>query len=305
MPRQFTLTFRVNPVNLHGDYHGPARKATYTETAVFTLPVAAPATTPIPDYMPYMGLGVMFDEQYMRISHETARAFYYRYEQPDLQQALEHYREVIRLDQERARETGQPSLDSQAWVDLGEVLRQLGRKQEAHAALEEAVREAIYPDGQRKRAEEALEALNGDIAWSVGRTAPSFSATDLNGQPQSPERYRGQVLLIDLWATWDEKTRADLPTLKALYDQYSGKGLAILGIGLDWHTAVFRQFVKERALAWPQVHHEKAWGGPLHRSFGSPKPPHTILIDRQGTIRSIDLHGPALEKAVAALLAGG
>lgn len=310
LPRQFTLTFHVYPKNLHAGDHvperrasnGPVSKASYTETAVFTLPVAASATALVPDYMPYMGLGLMFDDASMRSSHERARAFYYRYEQSDLAKALDHYREVIRQDQQRARETGLSGPASQAWLDLGEVLRQMGQKQEARAALEESVRAAVYPDGARKRAEEALEALNGDMAWSAGHPAPSFAATDLNGQPQSPERYRGQVLLIDLWATWDEKTRTDLPTLKALYDQYSGKGLAILGIGVDRHKPAFRKFVKECALPWPQVHDGKGWGGPLHRSFGSPKPPRTFLIDRQGTIRSIDLHGPALEKAVAALL---
>jgi tetratricopeptide (TPR) repeat protein len=304
-PRRFTLTFRANPVNLHGNYNDPGRKSVYTETAVFTLPVAAPATELVPDYMPYMASGFDAKGDEIRRSRARARAFYYRYEQPDLPRALEYYREAIRLDEEQARETGQRSIDSETWRDIGEVLRELGRKEEAREALQEAVRAALYPDSVRQGAEEALEALNGDIAWSVGRPAPSFTATDLNGQPQSPERYRGQVLLIDLWATWDEKSRAELSTLKALYDQYSGKGLAIVGIGLDWHTAVFRQFVKERALPWPQVHEEKAWGGPLHRSFGSPKPPYTILIDRQGTIRALDLHGPALEKAVAALLAGG
>src|SRR5207253_316863 len=125
----------------------------------------------------------------------------------------------------RAREAGQPFHDSETWRNIGTLLRQMGRKEEARAALEEAIRGAIYADSNRHNSEEALEALKRDVAWSVGRPIPSFSARDLEGHPQSPERYRGQVLLIDLWSTWDEKTRADLPTLKALHDQYHGQGL--------------------------------------------------------------------------------
>jgi tetratricopeptide (TPR) repeat protein len=304
-PRRFTLTFRVSPINMHGGYHDPERKAVYTETAVFPLPVPGPSTALVPDYMQYMARGFEFQDADLHSRHAKARAWYYRYEKQDLPRALEYYREVVRLGEERARETGQPFLDSETWRDIGEVLRALGQKEEARVALERAVREAMYPDANRKGAEEALEALKGEMAWSVGRPAPSFTATDLNGQVQSPERYRGQVLLIDLWATWDDKTRADLPTLKALSDQYGGKGLAILGIGVDWHAPAFRAFVKDHEIPWPQVHDGKGWGGSLARSFGQPKPPRTFLIDRRGTIRAVDLHGPALEKAVAALLTAG
>jgi len=73
-PRRFTVTFRVNSVNLHDDPHSPARKADYSQTAIFTLPVAAPATALIPDYMPEMPEGFEFNEEFMRTYHERARA---------------------------------------------------------------------------------------------------------------------------------------------------------------------------------------------------------------------------------------
>jgi hypothetical protein len=304
-PRRFTITFRANPVNLHDDPHAPARKAEYTATAVFTLSVAAPATALIPDYMAYMPEGSMFNEPFMRASHERSRAFYARYEQPDLAKALAHYQAIIRMHQEQARQTGQPVLDPQTWMDMGHVLRQMGRKQEARSAFEEATRDALYPDAQRRMAKEALEAVNRDLAWSVGRTASSFAGTDLDGRPQSPQRYRGQVLLINVWGTGDEKESADLPTLRALHDRYRRQGLAILGVGLSSDEPAFRKFVKERALPWPQVYEQSGSRDLLGLldTYGSPPPPRTILIDRQGIIRTVDLHGPALQKAVTELLA--
>jgi peroxiredoxin len=300
-----TLTFQANPVNLHDDPHAPAPKTDYSATAVFTLPVAAPAAVLAPDYMPYLPMGDMFNAEFMRTSHERARAFYARYEQPDLAKALAHYQEILRLHQEQARRTGQPVLDSQTWVDMGHVLRQMGRKQEARAAFEEGVRDALYPDDQRRMAKEALEAVDRDLAWSVGRPAPAFTVTDLNGRPQSPQRYRGQVLVIHLWATGDEKERTDLPTLKALHDRYSGRGVAVLGVGVDVDEPAFRKFVKEHDLPWPQVYERS--GSPdllgLVDLYGSPAAPRTILIDRRGAIRALDLHGPALQSAVEKLLA--
>ncbi len=63
-PRRFTLTFQVNPVNLHGAYEDPDKEADYSEKVVFTLPVQRPTTALLPDWMPYMAMGV--DEEDFR-----------------------------------------------------------------------------------------------------------------------------------------------------------------------------------------------------------------------------------------------
>ncbi len=61
-PRRFTITFQVNPTNLHGDWDGPVLKTNLSETARFTLPVQRPATALVPDYMPYMFMGLWREE---------------------------------------------------------------------------------------------------------------------------------------------------------------------------------------------------------------------------------------------------
>ena len=83
-------------------------------------------------------------------------------EQPDLPHALEYYQEIIRLHHDEERETGMVWRDYGAWIGLGTVLQEMGRKDEARAAFEEAVREADYPAFARKEAEAALAALNAD-----------------------------------------------------------------------------------------------------------------------------------------------
>lgn len=61
-PRRFTLTFRVNPTNLHGDWDGPVLKMSLSATTSFTLPVERPAVALVPDYMPYMFISLRAED---------------------------------------------------------------------------------------------------------------------------------------------------------------------------------------------------------------------------------------------------
>jgi hypothetical protein len=311
-PRQITVTFRVPPANLHGT----ARvKKPYMETATLTLPLEHPTAALLPDYMTHVAVGLQ--ERDVPIARAHARGFYYElglpdrldFVKPDLPRALEYHHEVIRLREQREKETGQPGFNPETWENIGRVLRKMGRLQETRAAFQKAIREAISPGHERRQAEEALEAVEGEIAWQPGRTAPSFRATDLEGKEQSPEQYRGQVLLIHLWHAWDDspddsaKGRADLPVVADLYRKHQEQGLAVLGIGIHFRMPKLLKVVEQHRLTWPQICDGQGWRGKLHRQLGTPAVPHTILIDRQGTIRAVGLHGPALRKAVAELVA--
>jgi peroxiredoxin len=301
----------VHPVNLHGTYEDPEVKATYTETATFTLPVDTPATALVPDYMPYMA-GYIRARDILRDRSRT-RAHYYRHERNDLPRAAGLYREMLRLRDEYAREQGQPVMDPDTWLELGEVLQAMGRLEEARAAFEQALRESIYPGYPRDEARQKLEAVKAALTTSPGHPAPAFTATDLDGRPQSPARYRGQVLLIDFWAPWNKANVAEIPRLKALYSRYRADGFTILSVGITMDIAAEkgRQTVEQHQPPWPQVFdlrsRENQYTGQIARLYGysnyvTPLPMR-FLVDRQGIIRHTGLSGPALEKAVAELVA--
>jgi outer membrane lipoprotein-sorting protein len=247
-PRKFTLRFLVSPENVHGARDEPRVQAQYTEKAVFTLPVDKPATALIPDYMPYMAHGP-WQAHSLRRGQAQKRAHYYRFEQEDLPRAVEYYHQILRERDERARETGQPSFDTQTWFDLGQSLHRLGRKEEARAAYEQAVREAIYPGYPRDEARKALEALKADLSLQRGSRPPAFSATDLDGQRQSPARYQGQVLVIDFWQPGGKGWLSERKRLKALYEKYHDSGLAVLSVSLSEDRDQLREIVKEHQLA--------------------------------------------------------
>jgi peroxiredoxin len=141
-----------------------------------------------------------------------------------------------------------------------------------------------------------------ELAWSVGRKAPSVTGIDLEGRRISTDRYRGQVLLMDLWSRWSH----DSLDLRTLYQRYHGRGLAILGVALDVDEAALRRFVREQNLVWPQLHDGHEWRSKIAGQFGYRHAvtalPRTILVDQRGVVRAVDLHGSALRKAVARLM---
>lgn len=304
-PRRFTLTFHVQPIAHHGK--DPVPDENFSASSSFILIVERHAAPLLPDYMPYMATGGLQPSDLMR-SRAMARAQYYRYQGRDLPRALAFYREILRLRDERAREISEPILDPDTWVLVAEVLREMGRKQEALEALDRASQEARYSHSTQAEVRRAMESVQAEIAWSPGRPAPGFTATDVEGQPQSLDRYRGQVLLIDFWSTWDKPPLVELPRLKALYDRYHSQAFAILGVGMNVDydrndPRAFRRIVQERQIPWPQLFDGRGWEGQAARLFGVRHTPSNILLDRHGVIHAVNLRGPALEKAVAELVA--
>ena len=150
-PREFTITFRVNPVNLHGSAADPEMTAVYSQVWRYSMKVERPATAGAPDYMPFMALpisdGVLAD------LNDSQRAEYYQRHGRDLERSLALYRKKAEATQERMRRTGQRILMPQTWLHMYEVLTTLGRREEARAALLKARDDCLHRDG------------DGDSVW--------------------------------------------------------------------------------------------------------------------------------------------
>jgi len=135
----------------------------------------------------------------------------------------------------------------------------------------------------------------------VGKPAPEFTAKDLAGRTVSLDALRGKYVLLDFWATWCAPCVAELPRLQAAYARYHGRGLEVVGVSLDDTKAAVTDFVKARAVAWPQLH-SGTCEADLVEAFGVGTIPATFLIDPRGVIVRLELRGPALDKALESLL---
>ncbi len=112
--------------------------------------------------------------------------------------------------------------------------------------------------------------------------APMFETPDIAGQTQRLADYRGKVVLVDIWATWCEPCRNEMPALDKLYQSRKGGGLLVVGLS-DESVETQRAFLSQVPVTYPLL--TGTAGVPtFYRDIG--KYPASFLIDRHGMLRS-------------------
>jgi len=139
----------------------------------------------------------------------------------------------------------------------------------------------------------------------VGSVFPDFSVKDIDGQPLSIVKYRGNVLLVDFWATWCGPCLREMPDIIQAYNQYHNKGFEIIGVSLDreMDQAKLIDFIKQNDMPWQQFYDGKLWANELAVKYGVESIPTSYLLDREGKIIAVQPHGPALELTIENALA--
>lgn len=142
------------------------------------------------------------------------------------------------------------------------------------------------------------------VQFPAGRQPPDFDEKSLSGSPISIARLKGNVVLIDFWATWCPPCRAELPKVIQLYKQYHSQGFEIIGVSLDSDRDTLDKFLKQQnGMTWPQYFDGQGWGNKLVGEYDVHGIPSTLLIGRDGKIIEAELHGQELEDAVAKAVA--
>ena len=157
------------------------------------------------------------------------------------------------------------------------------------------------PNVEDKKSEQksASDAPKVSHAEKIGKPAMDFEVIDLKGQELSLKKYRGQVVLLDFWATWCFPCRAEMPHLKRVYDKYKDQKFEVIGISLDHGRAVLDSYIEKQNITWLQFLDEDRAVTQMYNVKGIPA---TFLIDGEGIVRKVELRGRALEEAVAELV---
>jgi cytochrome c biogenesis protein CcmG, thiol:disulfide interchange protein DsbE len=144
-------------------------------------------------------------------------------------------------------------------------------------------------------------------ALAVGSTqsdAPAFELVTLDGERVSLESLRGQVVLLNFWATWCPPCRVEMPGFERVYQEKRAQGFTVLGVSTDrTGTRGVRDFLTDRGVTFPVAMATRQ----VVRDYGGARAlPTSFLIDRRGRIRH-QVTGyfaePALRMAVDRLLA--
>jgi len=141
------------------------------------------------------------------------------------------------------------------------------------------------------------------VPVQVSFPAPELTLTDTQSVSQSLGDYRGEVVLVNLWATWCAPCREEMPTLQAFYDKHRKNGFVIIAVNDGDPTADVLQFVKDYKLTFP------VWLDPTYvatqHAFKTLNLPSSFVIDRSGTTQLMWVGGISrgmLEKHVTPLI---
>ena len=124
--------------------------------------------------------------------------------------------------------------------------------------------------------------LEDAVSSPIGRTAVPFEAVDLDGAPHRSEDLKGQVVLLDFWASWCIPCRLDLLRVEALHQELSDQGLVVLGV-TDEPREKARRFVTERGFTFPTLSDEE---GVLFRGYEVRTIPTAVIVGRDGRVSS-------------------
>lgn len=113
--------------------------------------------------------------------------------------------------------------------------------------------------------------------------APAFELYTLDGERVSDASLRGQVVLVNFWATWCPPCRVEMPGFQRVYEERRDDGFVIVGVSTDrGGSGVVREFLEDRGITYPNA----MASGAMVRDFGGiPALPMSFLIDRDGRIR--------------------
>ena len=136
----------------------------------------------------------------------------------------------------------------------------------------------------------------------IGKVAPEFSLPDTAGVSVSLSDFRGKYVLLDFWASWCPPCRAEMPNLVKAYKDYKDKGFDIVGISLDSKADAWAKGVKDLNITWTQLSDLKGWQNSGAALYGVNSIPHTVLVDKDGTIIAKNLHGQELEDKIKEVL---
>jgi cytochrome c biogenesis protein CcmG/thiol:disulfide interchange protein DsbE len=121
---------------------------------------------------------------------------------------------------------------------------------------------------------------------SVGSTAPPLQASTLVGpkRTKSLGDYKGKVVLLNVWATWCEPCKVEMPSIEKLHREFGSQGLAVVAVSVDdaGTEEHVRDFAKELGITF-EILHDPA--NTTSRSYQITGYPETFVIARDGTIR--------------------
>ena len=119
------------------------------------------------------------------------------------------------------------------------------------------------------------------ILMKRGAVAPNFKLLDINGASRSLTDFRGQVVLLNFWASWCKICVHELGAFQTLQQALSAKGFTVLAVSVDEEIGAPKRLANEKELSFPVLLDNKGKAKSIYHVSGLPV---SFLIDRQGQL---------------------
>ncbi len=118
----------------------------------------------------------------------------------------------------------------------------------------------------------------------TGQSAPDFALKSASGENLRLSEHRGDVVMVNFWATWCGPCRQEMPLLEELHSRYERVGFSLLGVNIDDNSSKAMNMARELGVTFPVLFDSRKEVSKLYQVDAMPV---TVLIDREGTVRYV------------------
>ena len=115
-------------------------------------------------------------------------------------------------------------------------------------------------------------------------SAPQFTLAAKGGSNVSLSQYKGQVVMINFWASWCGPCRQEMPLLEDIYKKYNKLGFTMIGVNVEPDSKAADEWLKATPVSFPILYDTDSKVSKLYEVAGMPS---TVIIDRSGNVRKL------------------
>jgi cytochrome c biogenesis protein CcmG/thiol:disulfide interchange protein DsbE len=149
--------------------------------------------------------------------------------------------------------------------------------------------------GSGAQAPAAQTDVLADPAPLPDHPAPELVLPQLDGTPIALRDLRGQVVLINVWATWCPPCRAEMPAIQQAYAEYRARGFTVLAVNQREDATAIAPFLEQHGLTFPILLDRD---GQASATYQASALPSSFFVDRRGVIRAV-YRGPMPSRVIA------
>jgi len=121
-------------------------------------------------------------------------------------------------------------------------------------------------------------------AADAGGPAPAFSLAALTGENTTLSQYKGQVVMVNFWATWCGPCQQEMPLLDQMYKKYKPAGFTLIGVSVDKDAASVKALMARKPVSFPVLLDP---ANQVSKEYHVDEMPSSVIIDRKGEIRYV------------------